>query len=225
MKVILFVLLASPTSLVSASFDVKACFTLDGVGVQGAWVECKDEDWGPDDDVGSGPASTDSNGCVTITDNHWWWESPDVYCKISANDECFASINTVVLNNHNKRQDADLGTTVLTFDEDYCGVFGSDTNGCGPEWFPSWANDVATSISGFDTQCMVHDACYADCAKTRSSCDDDFHDDMGAVCGAGSTCNFLADVYYGAVSSSGGEDACEASRNQCTQAGVLRCSQ
>jgi hypothetical protein len=123
----------------------------------------------------------------------------------------------------------DFGPTpiALAYDHNYCGNFGADANGCGPESFPSRLNDAATDVSGFDNQCGAHDNCYGDYSKTRSSCDDDFLDDMDAVCAGSWTCSVLADIYYKAVPSSAGENACQAARDNgvCNTAGYNMCSQ
>jgi hypothetical protein len=226
MKTILFALASLP---IASGFKVNVCFTLANKGVEGAEVQCYDEDsWGSDAIVGpASPAYTDSNGCVSITDNQSWWEMPDIYCYIVANGDCFASVTTSTMNDHQTDGDVNFGTIALGYDHDYCGDFGAGGNGCGGASFPSWLNDAFTSVSGFGTQCAAHDSCYGDCSKTRSKCDDDFLDDMDAACAGSWTCSLLADIFYEAVDSYGGERFCKAGRDKglCEDAGYNKCSQ
>ena len=206
-----FVLTALTGSIVAADFTTTACFTVEGEPVSGAVVKCWDQDWGSDDVVGdSNGVLTDSTGCASIEDTGSWWEDPDVYCRIYPNGACFAEYSTGVVETDSD-VDVDLGYHDLSYDDAYCGDFGADANGCGPESFPTWLNDVATSVSGFDSQCSAHDACYADCTKTRSYCDIEFEFDMYATCAGGWTCQILADLFYQAVSDHG-QAACESAR-------------
>lgn len=217
-SILTFILVAVTLSWsVEGAFDVNVCFTVGGKGVKNANVKCYDEDWGPDDRVGpSGGANTATNGCVTLRDTQTWFESPDVYCQIFPNGECFAGATTSIKNDHNSRTTANFGTIALTYDPDYCGDFGIGANGCGPASIPSWLRDVATSVSGFAYQCAAHDACYSNCAKTRSQCDYEFLNDMEAVCATSWTCLTLADLFYEAVSGYGGSACTSARTGKCT---------
>lgn len=208
------------TSIVEAAFRVDVCFTLGGKGVNNANVKCFDEDVGTDDRVGpSSGGYTNSNGCVSLTDTQRWYESPDVYCKIFPNGECFAEATTKILKDHKSNLNANFGTITLTYDPDYCGDFGAASNGCGPAWIPSWLRSVFTSVSGFANQCASHDACYDNCAVARSQCDDEFLDDMEAVCASSWTCLALADIYYDQVVENGGP-ACLAARTHCADSSL-----
>jgi hypothetical protein len=224
MKTVMSILAFLP---VARAFKVNVCFTVANKGVQGAKVQCYDSDWGTDDKVGPNPAYTDSDGCVSINDDQSWWERPDIYCKVYANGDCFGDATTNTKNDHRTNRDANFGTIALTSDPDYCGNFGADSNGCGPGSFPSWLSDGATEVSGFANQCGAHDNCYGDCTKKRSKCDADFLDDMNAVCAGSSSCSVLAKIYYEAVDSPFGEDACQASRDGgvCNTAEYNLCSQ
>ena len=209
-------------SVADAAFTVNVCFTVGGKGVNNALVKCFDEDWGTDDRVGS-DARTNSNGCVSVTDNQRWYERPDVYCQVFANGECFAGAVTRIAVDHSSSSNLNFGTIALSYNAAYCGNFGADANGCGPASFPSWLNDAATSVSGFADQCAAHDACYSTCTKTRTQCDDEFLVDMNAVCATSWTCQTLAYLYYEAVDEFGAS-ACTAARTgRCTSTQTELC--
>lgn len=193
-----------------AGFTVHACFQLAGKGVNNALVRCYDSDWGTDDRIGR-DTRTDSNGCVAVYDNQRWYERPDVYCKVYANGECFATTTTRILDDRSSSSPVFLGTTSLSYDGAYCGNFRAGGNGCGPSSLPSWLRDVATSVSGFRSQCAVHDACYSQCSISRSECDDDFYEDMLLACNGGWTCDTLAYLFFQAVDEFGGS-ACRSAR-------------
>ena len=200
--------------LVTADFTTRACFTVEGEPIVGATVKCWDSDWGTDDVVGPEEGVlTNDNGCVEVFDDNSWWEDPDVYCKIISNGDCFATFATYEWET-DSNTDVDFGYFDLTYDPDYCGDFGYASNGCGPDSFPDWLNDVATSVSGFATQCAAHDNCYADCQSTRSNCDIQFEADMYNQCAGSWTCEILASLFYEAVDA-GGEEACIAARHSC----------
>lgn len=221
----LFLLLPS---LATAHFTTNVCFAINDSPVIGALVKCWDDDYGWDDRVGpSAGARTDSNGCVSLYDSQFWWEKPDVFCRIDPNGDCFAEATTVTKSDHNSNRDANFGTVALQYDEDYCGDFGGlDINGCGPSQFPSFLRDALTEASGFENQCNAHDICYDDCSKKRSDCDDDFHDDMLSTCAGQSNCELLAYLYFTAVDTFGYEACADNSRrNDCDQAGFDRCNQ
>jgi len=212
-------------SLAFAGFTTEACFELNGGPIVGALVKCWDDDYGWDDRVGpSGGVLTGDDGCASLYDNQWWWESPDVYCVIDPNGDCFPETTTPTKNNHKTRRKANFGTLQLSYDDDYCGDFGYDNNGCGTAFFPSWLRDTLTDVSGFENQCAAHDTCYGVCLKTRSECDSDFYDDMLATCAGQDNCEFLGFLYFQAVDQFG-YDSCAASRGNCDQAGLVRCNQ
>jgi hypothetical protein len=217
-KVIIVTIIALTLSVATdAAFTVNVCFTVAGKGVSNALVKCYDSDWGPDDVVGpSGGVRTGTNGCVAVRDTQTWYERPDVYCQIFANGECFAGATTRIVNDHSSSSNLNLGTLALTYDANYCGNFGADGNGCGPESFPSWLNDAATSVSGFADQCAAHDTCYSSCSVTRTQCDDEFLDDMEAVCAGSWTCLTLANLYYQAVDGFGASACIAARTGKCT---------
>ena len=218
----LFVL--SP-SLATAGFTTNVCFTINDSPVVGALVKCWDDDLTTDDRVGpSGGARTDSNGCVSLYDSQSWLESPDVFCRIDPNGDCFAEATTSTKSDHNKRRDANFGTVALQYDEDYCGDFGGG-NGCGTSQIPSFLRDTLTETSGFKNQCNAHDICYGDCSKKRSDCDDDFYDDMLSTCAGQVNCELLAYFYFTAVDTLGYEACDNSRRNDCDQAGLDRCNQ
>ncbi|OEU06516.1 hypothetical protein FRACYDRAFT_254536 [Fragilariopsis cylindrus CCMP1102] len=218
----LFVL--SP-SLATAGFTTNVCFTINDSPVVGALVKCWDDDYGSDDRVGpSGGARTDSNGCVSLYDSQSWLESPDVFCRIDPNGDCFAEATTSTKSNHNKRRDANFGTVALQYDEDYCGDFGLDTNGCGTSRIPSFLRDTLTETLGFENQCNAHDICYADCSKKGSDCDDDFYDDMLSTCAGQVNCELLAYFFFTALDTFGYEACDNSRRNDCDQAGLDRCN-
>lgn len=84
----------------SATLIVEACFTFAGKPLKGNYVKCYDEDYGLDDFIGSG--TTDSDGCVTITNSDKWYEKPDVYCNVyrkSSDQKCFSGSTSDTKNN------------------------------------------------------------------------------------------------------------------------------
>jgi hypothetical protein len=211
---------------VDAAFNVNVCFTIAGKGVSNALVKCFDSDWGPDDVVGpSAGVRTGTNGCVALRDTQTWYERPDVYCQIFANGECFAGTTTRIVDDHPSSRDLDLGTLALTYDANYCGNFGAGANGCGPASFPSWLNDVATSVSGFADQCAAHDTCYSSCVVKRTRCDTDFLADMKSICTGSWTCLTLANIYYKSVNEFGGSACTSARSTKCTSTGTALCNQ
>ena len=217
MNIIVVLALTFTVSVVDAAFTVNVCFTVAGKGVTNALVKCYDSDWGPDDVVGpSGGVRTGTNGCVAVRDTQTWYERPDVYCQIFANGECFAGVTTRIVNDHSSSSNLNLGTVALTYDANYCGNFGENANGCGPASFPSWLNDAATSVSGFADQCAAHDACYSTCSASRTTCDNEFLDDMEAVCAGSWTCLTLANLYYQAVDEFGASACTSARSGRCT---------
>jgi len=218
-------------SLVSAGFTTKVCFQLnDGSGnvspVEGARVKCYDDDYFPDGDDRVGPANgvlTDANGCASLYDNQWWFENPDIFCRIEANGDCFAEQATNVACDHNNNRDLDLGTIDLMFDMDYCGDFDLGSNGCGVEAFPDVLNSVFTEVSGFESQCAAHDSCYSDCTKLRSTCDDDFLNDMLLTCANQESCEALAQIYYEAVDNFGKVPCKQSRKGVCPKKSVRKC--
>lgn len=219
-------------SLVSASFTTTVCFQLtDGAGntapVEGGLVKCYDDDLFPLPDDRVGPtdgAVTDANGCASLFDNQLWFESPDVYCRIEANgDYCFAEQATGPACDHNSNNDLDLGTIDLSFDMDYCGDFDLASNGCGSASFPDIFNDVFTAVSGFASQCAVHDNCYDDCTENRSKCDDDFLDDMLLTCSGQESCELLAQIFFEAVDTFGFRPCKAARTGSCNRREIRKC--
>lgn len=56
------------------------------------------------------------------------------------------------------------------------------SNGCGGEGITE--NIVPNHFlnANFTLACDTHDLCYADCSRTKKQCDDNFYDDLVAIC-------------------------------------------
>jgi hypothetical protein len=210
---------------------IKLCVTLAEQPVAGASIACFDKDLFRNDFLVNGTTATD--GCATLTyqtktSSFWscWsgWDAcyaganPDIFCRVSA--PCIAPKKTVTKNNQNQNVLADFGTVAVVADAAFCGDV--KWNGCGPSDFPPWLIDVTNSVSGFESACNSHDACYAVCSKSRAQCDNDFKASMYAQCNGNSACRTVADGFYGAVRARG-ERGCIELRSKCTSAEKESC--
>lgn len=220
---------------VDATFTTNVCFrtistSVDSVDVvapaaaaqpvAGALVRCFDRDWGRNDRVGH-DAYTDRTGCVSIQDDQWWWEHPDVFCVVYANgDGCFSTTTTPILNNHSTRNSANLGTIDLPFDERNCWT-STVGNGCGSANMPLWMREFLNGASGFESQCLVHDACYDSCGSIRSECDLHFYHDMASTCMGRWPCRFAAVIFHWTVSFFGQMACKSARRHKCSS--IVEC--
>ena len=97
------------------------------------------------------------------------------------------------------------------------------SNGCGSGWnepfVPDWFLD-GTGSSSFAGACENHDQCYSTCGSTQEGCDDQFWNDLQAVCDGVPiwlrlTCELRAVIYYGAVAGLGGSAHETAQDNYC----------
>jgi hypothetical protein len=228
-------LVSAVLPLVADAGQINVCATADSVPVDGASVECWDDDYNSNDYMVGG--TTDSDGCAILnyqTKNNGWWScgswdgcsgwnsNPDIYCQVSA--DCIAPKNTGYKNNHNQDQLADFGTVDVVADSDFCGD--RLWNGCGPSFFPDWLRDAADEVSGFEYACNSHDVCYSICTNSRANCEDAFWGSMYEECDDAYSwhlCRVLADIFHAFVYT-GGEEYCRTSRDSCTQAEINSCT-
>jgi hypothetical protein len=201
--------------------SIKVCVTLEAQPLASADVECWDNDFGSDEYMTAG--KTNSDGCVVLnyeTKSSDWWNSvnswdlgfrpnPDIYCEVSS--ECMEAKKTSIKGNHDQSVLADFGVITLQSNADFCDDIG--WNGCGIG--PSWLNDIANTISGFESVCNRHDVCYSNCIKTRSQCDNEFKKNMYTKCNGKKSCERIADVFHYIVVA-GGEDFCFSNRKKCS---------
>ncbi len=98
-------------------------------------------------------------------------------------------------------------------------------NGCGPSVLPDFLTDPASEVTNFRDACNAHDICYDDCAIPREQCETNFKNDMYEECNGDFLCEFLADLYHGAVNTLG-ESVCTDVREAigCSAADVAKCS-
>ena len=199
---------------VDAGFTTEVCFTVKGVAVPGALVRCFDQDWGRNDRVGQ-DSYTDSQGCVSVQDSQLWYEQPDIYCQIYANGKCFSTTTTPIQRNHPTNANLNFGTIDLPYHSRNCRP-NFRGNGCGAASSPAWMREFVDGASGFQSQCLVHDACYETCGARRSQCDTDFYRDMDSTCMGRWACRVAATVFYQLVSWAG-QPACRSARrrNEC----------
>ena len=188
-------------------------------------VKCYDEDPTTNDDLMT-EGVTESNGCVTMEYetktypwykciNNWdgcspgYWE-PDIYCRID--EDCLQPYQTGTEYNWDQTKLVDFGSVSLQQDGDYC--HGIGYNGCGSATLPPWLTQSMNQVSGFAAACHDHDLCYARpicTSTTRSHCDTQFLNDMYDQCddvNGGWFCDFLAETFYNAVDTFGGDLWC-----------------
>ena len=139
--------------------------------------------------------------------------NPDIFCQTLAT--CFAPETTPTKNNWNQNTKAYF-TTYMEADDDFCHNHGG-VNGCGPAALPDLITDVIDDLSGFEDACNSHDVCYANCEKTRQTCEDEFRADMYAECDGDFFCILGANLFAESVIAFG-ESSCLESREppKCT---------
>jgi Prokaryotic phospholipase A2 len=218
--VTLLLLLSHAVTFTNAG-SIKVCVTFEGKPMVSADVECWDDDFGKDDYMAAG--KTNSDGCVALeykTKSPKWWDSlnswdlgfqpnPDIFCEVSS--DCMESKKTSTKRNHDQSVVADFGVITVEPNTDFCGDV--SWNGCGAG--PEWLNDIADTISGFESICNRHDVCYSNCQKTRSQCDKVFKKSMTDKCNGQKPCEEIADVFYNVVVAVG-ENFCISSRKKCS---------
>lgn len=150
-----------------AEGEIRVCVEdEEGEIIEGAFVDCYDDDHAPNTDDPMVSGDTGSDGCVTLTydekenkvllacqDN---WDAclkglqPDIFCRIKA--FCFKTENTYTIKNHDQVTVADFGTVVLEENEGYCGP-PDEHNGCGPFFLPDWLREFLNEFTGFEMAC------------------------------------------------------------------------
>lgn len=228
-SLLLLAILSSALQGPADAGKIKVCAKAkqDAKVVEGANVKCVDHDVITKDDF-MAEGETGSDGCVELHYKthttkwyqcHKWWDAcssknPDIKCSLSG--ECLKPTDTHVKSNHDQHKLADFGTIELEEDEAFCGDVDTKWNGCGPSTMPKWLSEIADDVSGFTDQCNYHHACYKDCSKTRSACDNEFHNDVKKMCeGKGYGCAMLANLFHRSAKNNG-EGACVRSREKCT---------
>jgi hypothetical protein len=184
--------------------------------ITGALVRCFDRDWGRNDRVGQ-DAHTNNQGCVSITDEQYWMEAPDLFCVVYATgDGCFSTTPTPILYNHPTATSANFGIIDVPYDARNCWT-PANVNGCGSASMPSFMRTFLNDASGMEKQCNAHDACYASCGSVRSDCDLYFYKDMVNICMGRWACQITALAFHWTVSFLG-QFACRQARqqNQCS---------
>ena len=205
----LAILLLTPF-VVGGRIDLQVSLP-NGDAAEGIRVDCYDHDpLHSDEYMGGGHVG--SSGSISInyptTSTSWWscgswWDacantSPDIYCEVGESGDCV----TPVTPSTQESQDQ-FGTTTFQVtvqpNENFCT---SNWNGCGPYWIPDWLTEIFDDVSGFQSSCIEHDACYSNCNESRAACDDAFYTDMNAKCDEqdeGSSCEVLSNIFYKAV--------------------------